>query len=318
MRNQKVLIVADPAVDMYMSMAELEEMQIMSASPESRLFAGGTGGNTAGALAKTGVPTAFFGAVGTDAFGKFFKEELARIGVDVAQIVEIDGAFTLLCTVAALKDGRRFFSIYPAKDYAAGLLDESHRRDDFLEGITWMHASGSCLSEIKARETLLECMRLANKKKIPISLDLNLRPREDKMPKDYLDSVWKAIRYSTYVLGSADEEFFPLTGIENAEEAAKEIGSEKKVVIARLGEKGSLAVLPSGECLHADAFQVKVVDTLGAGDVYDAGFIFALLKGEKIHDAIRWGNALAASSIASIGSYRNIDLDLFYELRDKV
>jgi len=313
-KSQKVLIIADPAVDMYMNLAELEEMQIMSASPESTLFAGGTGGNTAGALAKVGMPTAFFGAVGRDAFGKFFKKELSDIGVEVSQIVELEEVFTLLCTVAATKDGRRFFSIYPAKDFAAGLLEISHRKTNFLDSISWLHASGSCLSEPTARVTLLDSMRLAKKRNIPISLDLNLRPRKDKMPADYLSSVWKAIRYATYVLGSADEEFFPLTGNKNAEVAAKKIGIGEKTVIARLGKKGSLAVLPSGECLYADAFQVNVVDTLGAGDVYDAGFIFALSKGENIHDAIRWGNAFAAVSISSIGSYKNFDVDQCFKI----
>jgi sugar/nucleoside kinase (ribokinase family) len=313
MRSQKVLIVAEPAVDMYMHLAELEDMQIMSASPESTMFAGGTGGNTAGALARIGVLTSFFGAVGNDAFGKFFINELAQVGVDVSQIVEINGAFTLLCTVAALKDGRRYFTIYPAKGYAAGLIEKSHRRDDFLEDTIWMHVSGSCLSEPIARETIIDCMKLAKERDIPISLDLNLRPREDKMPRDYLDSVWKAINLATYVLGSADEEFFPLTGVEDPTGSAKEIGSGNKTVIARLGEKGSLAVLPSGDCFHASAFSVHVVDTLGAGDVYDAGFIYAILEGKKTSEAIIWGNALAAASISSIGSYKNLDIGHFFE-----
>ncbi|MBI9042870.1 MAG: sugar kinase [Anaerolineaceae bacterium] len=310
----KVLIIADPAVDLYMNLPELQKMQIASASPESDLFAGGTGGNTAGALAKIGNAVALMGAVGADAFGKFFKNDLEKIGVDISQIVEVENSFTLLCTVAVTQSRDRYFTIYPAVGYAAGLLDGSHRKDDHLSGISWLHASGSCLSELPARLTLLESMQEASKKGIPISLDLNLRPRNDQMPEDYQKAIEDAIGYADFVLGSAEEEFHPLTGIAAPEIAARNISDGKRTVISRLGEKGSLAVAPNGEVVFAEAFSVKVFDTLGAGDVYDAGFIAACLQDKPIHEALQWGNALAALSISKKGAYRFLNRSDFLNI----
>ena len=76
----------------------------------------------------------------------------------------------------------------------------------------------------------------------------------------------------------------------------------KRTVIARFGPDGAIVVTASGDVIPVPAFKTEVVDTLGAGDVYDAGFITAMLEGKSVVEAARWGNALAAISVAHEGA----------------
>ena len=68
----------------------------------------------------------------------------------------------------------------------------------------------------------------------------------------------------------------------------------KRTVIARSGDHGCAVITSSGATHHVPAFKVDVVNTLGAGDICNAGFITARLDGRSIVEAARWGNAVAA------------------------
>ena len=57
-------------------------------------------------------------------------------------------------------------------------------------------------------------------------------------------------------------------------------------------------VTPTGESFQAPAFRIKVVDTPGSGDVFDAGIIVAKLDGRSLREAARCGNTLASLSVA--------------------
>jgi sugar/nucleoside kinase (ribokinase family) len=110
-------------------------------------------------------------------------------------------------------------------------------------------------------------------------------------------------------LGSGPEEIAPLAGLDNVEAAARAMCDGKRVVVARLGADGALAAVPTSassaepaEIVHAPAFPTSVVDTLGAGDAFDAGFVAACLAGGDTHEALRWGNAVAALKIGRPGA----------------
>jgi len=103
------------------------------------------------------------------------------------------------------------------------------------------------------------------------------------------------------------DEFTLLTGEDDPIEAARCLAAGKRTVIARFGSEGAVVVKPSGEETAVPAFKTKVVDTLGAGDVYNAGFIAAILEGRPVVEAARWGNALAAISVGHEGATRHLN-----------
>ena len=73
------------------------------------------------------------------------------------------------------------------------------------------------------------------------------------------------------------------------------------MVVVRDGANGSLAVC-DGKSIEAPAFRVNVVDTVGAGDVFNAGFIYSLVFGWSLKDALVFGNAAAGYSVGRAGA----------------
>ena len=77
------------------------------------------------------------------------------------------------------------------------------------------------------------------------------------------------------------------------------------VLVVTMGERGSIAL--DGDTLHHEpAFQVQAVDTTGAGDVFRGGFIYALLQGLPIGQALRTANAAAAVSCTRLGALNGV------------
>jgi sugar/nucleoside kinase (ribokinase family) len=79
------------------------------------------------------------------------------------------------------------------------------------------------------------------------------------------------------------------------------LSAGKRTVIARQGAKGALVVSPD-DVFSSPAFEVEVVDTVGAGDAFNGGFIAACLAEKDLREAVRWGNAAAALKIEKRGA----------------
>ena len=158
-----------------------------------------------------------------------------------------------------------------------------------------------CLREEPVRDAQLKAMRLAREAGVSISLDLNLRLESWGMPDSLRKVFAQAISLSDVVLGSGTDEILPYTGSDSIQAGAEELSEGRRTVIARLGSEGALVVAP-GKCFSSPAFEISVVDTLGAGDAFNGGFIAAQLEGYSLKESVRWGNAAAALKIGQKGA----------------
>ncbi len=93
----------------------------------------------------------------------------------------------------------------------------------------------------------------------------------------------------------------PLTAANSVEAAAQSLCGSKRTIVARRGDQGAFVLTPT-ESFDVPAFQTPVVDTLGAGDAFDGGFIAARLTKLGTREAAMWGNAVAALKIARAGA----------------
>ena len=131
---------------------------------------------------------------------------------------------------------------------------------------------------------------------VPVSIDLNLRVESSGLGEDVRRTLHRAIELADVVFGSAHEEFGPLAGTEDLETAARAIGAGRRAVVMRRGADGARAFDPDG-VVDAPAFPVTAVNSVGAGDAFNGGFIAARLEGCSMREALRWGNAVAALKI---------------------
>jgi sugar/nucleoside kinase (ribokinase family) len=103
------------------------------------------------------------------------------------------------------------------------------------------------------------------------------------------------------VVGGGTDEIGMLAGQSDPVQAARSLAHDERLVIARLGPGGAIACSTKGEVV-VPGLAVDVVDTVGAGDAFNAGFIAARLRGLGVPEALRWGNAVAAFTITQPGA----------------
>ncbi len=270
------------------------------ANPDPEMSGGGSAGNTAAALARLGVPTRFVGAVGDDAAGRFAIDSLSAAGVDVSQIATTTIDSTVMVVVVVPPDGDRLIYVWPPRGGAHASLDIG-RATEALDDADWLHVSGICLRVAPARDALLAAMDRARAARVPISLDLNLRLENWGWEAGFRDVIVDAVGRADVVLGSAADEIAELGGASNPVAAARALAGDERLIVARLGPGGAMAI-DSREVTAADGLAVDAIDTVGAGDAFNAGFIAARIEQRSIGEALAWGNAVAASTITRRGA----------------
>lgn len=300
--HQPVLVVGDACADLILRMPEADSDQARTQlAPE--LSGGGSAANTAVALARLGLPATLIGVVGDDGFGRFLRHDLAAEGVDIARLATHRDAATQVVLAVIDRQGERTMFVWPEFGGAAAQLTPQQLDPDLIGRAAWLHATGMCLVEAPARAAVLRGMELARAAGIPVSFDLNLRASlvGGALPPDVASAFARAVRLASYVLGSAVDEFTHLAPGATFDEVAGRLATDGRVVVARLGAQGALLVGAAGSERIA-GFSVNVVDTVGAGDAFDAGFIAACLRGSPPSEAVRWGNAVAALSVSRAGA----------------
>lgn len=270
------------------------------ANPDPRLFGGGSAANTAAALARLGVPCRFVGTVGDDGYGRFAAASLEEAGVDVGSVGTTQQAPTVMVVVVIPLDGDRLIYVWPPTGGAHAALEPGAATAGAVDA-EWLHVSGICLRVSPAREALLAAMEQAQAAGVPVSFDLNLRLENWGWKDGFREVVMAAVARADVVVGAADDEIAALAGIDDPVEAALALADDERLVIARRGAEGAVGCSVDG-VVAASGLEVAVVDTVGAGDVFNAGFIAARMRGSDIAGALRWGNAVAALTISRHGA----------------
>ncbi len=300
MNSKHVLTLGDVNVDMVIRLPERVPGQMPQLTPPT-LFGGGSVGNVAVALARLDVPVAFVGTVGDDGFGRFALDDLAGEGVDTTYLQQVH-AFTTTVFALIEPDGERLVTAWPPENAAHTFLSPQDVEAIDFSRAAWLHTSGMVMRASPVREAALHAMALARQAGVPVSLDLNLRLELWGWGDDIRATITQAVALADVVFGSAAEEIAPLAGADDHAAAAQALADRARTVIARLGAEGALIVTPDGRAAHVAGFPTPVVDTLGAGDAFDGGFIAARLAGRDAVEAARWGNATAAWKIAHHGA----------------
>ncbi|MFN8061546.1 MAG: carbohydrate kinase family protein [Vicinamibacterales bacterium] len=291
-----VLVVGDACVDLLVGLPDSRSGRSSPGALGPRIVGGGTGANTAVALARLGVGVEFGGAIGDDRYGRWLADDFRRERVGTRALVVRGDAFTSMVVVVVQESGERHPVLWPPDGWAHTLLRPDDVPDDLVRNARWLHTTGMCLREEPVSEAVLHAMRKAREWGVPVSLDLNLRIESSGLDERIRRTVGRAIELADVVLGHAHEEFAPLAGTDDLEKAASVIADRRRTVVMRRGADGASAFGPDG-AVDARAFPVTVVNTVGAGDAFDGGFVAARLDGRSVRDALRWGNAVAALKI---------------------
>jgi sugar/nucleoside kinase (ribokinase family) len=295
-----VVVVGDVNVDLHLVLPTTIDGRGEHANPDATLSGGGSAANAAAALARLGVATRFVGMIGNDTYGVEAVKSLADAGVDTTAIQTSPDGMTVMVLVVVPADGDRLIYVWPPRGGAhLGLVVDVAAAG--IRDASWIHVSGIALRGEPAASSILQAMETARSAGVPVSLDVNLRLENWGWESGFRDTITAAIERSDIVLGGAIDEICPLVGGDDPHGAVAELATAGRIVVGRLGADGAIAH-DGDRSYSAGGFEVEVVDTVGAGDAFDAGFIAARLRGESLEPSLRYANAVAALAIGRQGA----------------
>ncbi|MEA3441830.1 MAG: sugar kinase [Chloroflexota bacterium] len=262
-------------------------------------FASGAPAIFSVASARLGLSTAFVGAIGEDAFGRFLCERFTAEDVDISSLQLISGYATGVAVVAYDDSGGREF-VFHIRHAASGQLSETLIPAELLDCARWLHLSGSTifLNE-NSRSACRRALDLMLSKGGKISLDPNLRP--ELMPVDKAAAELAPFLPVADLLLPTESEAYALTGESEITRAVSALGTKPDAIIAvKRGPAGS-TVFHNGRQVEIPGFAVDEVDPTGAGDCFSAAFIAGLEAGWAIERLARFANAAGALAVTKLG-----------------
>ncbi len=258
---------------------------------DAELTLGSASALCASGLARLGNAVSFVGKVGADSWGELCKMSLRDLRVDSSRVIT-DPALKTGITVSISSSGDRALVTY------LGAISELRAEDVLtarIEGFNHLHISSFYLQH-HLRPGMEELFAEARRLGLTTSLDPGCDPA----------GKWEAglvkVLKEVEVFLPNEVELSGITNCSNLEEALRKLANGRTLTVAKLGSQGC-AALESGRLLKVPAFPVRPVDTTGAGDAFNAGFLHAWLRHEPLEAAMRLGAACGAlSTLASGGS----------------
>jgi 2-dehydro-3-deoxygluconokinase len=266
---------------------------------------GGAEANVAAACARLGLRTAWISALPTNAWGERIRRELTGHGVDCAHVRMLDDARVGVYFLEFGAAPRPIRVLYDRRDSAFARLTPEAIDWDPVRRAGLVHVSGITPALGTGPRRVVE---RAIREAAALSFDLNYRsalwtPRDARA---FAETVLPAVRH--LFMGEAEARtVFDLSGPADAIVEALGRLAPKATIALLQGQAGSLVLAEGRLWRPTRTHAVQVVDPVGAGDAYVAGFLWATLSGRGPQEAVEAGAAVAALKCSTWGDVALID-----------
>lgn len=267
---------------------------------------GGSAANTVIGLSKLGMKTGFIGKVSKDYDGKLLLGNLQKEGVDTEGIIISEGRSGNVLGFVD-KNGQRALYVDPGVN---DLIKPDEVKLNYLEDSKVLHLASFVGESFKAQESIID----------EISEDIIVSLDPGRIYAERGINYLKNILNRTDIILTNEEELKYLTG--NKYKSFKE-GAEVLLeynittVVIKRGDKG--VYITNGDENHLiEPFAVNCIDTTGAGDAFNAGFLYGLLNNKNIEESGKLGNFIASCCIGESGAIKGLpkisELDKFNKM----
>ncbi|MED3960264.1 5-dehydro-2-deoxygluconokinase [Priestia aryabhattai] len=270
-------------------------------------YVGGSPANIAIGLSRLGMKTGFIGKVSNDQMGRFSTRYLNQHNINTEGIVvDQTGAVTGLA-FTEIKSPEEC-SILMYRDNVADLkLHPTEVSEEYIKQSKALLISGTALAKSPSREAVFLALEYARKHSVVVFFDVDYRPYTWESEAETAVYYNLAAEKSDVIIGTR-EEFDMMEKLLNYEESNDQVTAERwfshhaKIVVIKHGGEGSIAYTKDGQSHRGGIFKTKVLKTFGAGDSYASAFIYGLMRGFTIPEAMRFGGASASIVISKHSS----------------
>ena len=243
--------------------------------------AGGAIFNTAIGIGRLGCPVGLMSGISTDIFGQRLITELTESNVDTSNVILSDRPTTL--AFIQLNDGQATYLFYD--ENSAGRMIAVEDMPNQLEAVTAFLFGGISLHSDPGAEAYVQFAETHAEGSV-VMVDPNIRPSFISNEILFRDRIERMFRLADIVKVS-DEDLnwlFPKSGsLETKVANLQKLGPT--IVVLTRGGSGVQAWKPDGNPIFVESLKVDVVDTVGAGDSFNAGFLTSLSKADLLNKA---------------------------------
>jgi len=274
------LILSGDVVPEFRQVEKLVDSVTLTIGSSSAIFACGA--------ARLGLKVAFIGVCGDDVFGRFMMNEMQKRSVDINHIIIRPDGQTGLSVILNNQTDRAILThlgLIPA-------LRASDVSDALLHQSRHLHVASYFLLT-NLQPDLPALFHRAHSFGLTTSLDTNYDPSEKWIGFDEL-------LLATDIFLPNQTEALSITRSNHIEEAARQLRNKSTLVAIKLGADGALTSR-NNEIIRAESIPVPVVDTIGAGDSFDAGFVYGYLNNWTLEKSLRLACTCGALSTQQAG-----------------
>ncbi len=253
---------------------------------ERRVLCGGQMATAMSACASLGLRAKYVGVTGADDNGRLIRAALQDRHIDISDVIVRD--VNNRCAIILVDESTGDRMVLWDRD------EDLRLRDAELPAGAFADAAVVHVDDVDG-EIAVRAARLARAAGALVTSDID---RLTARTEELAASVTHAI-FAQHVPAA-------LSGLDDTEAALRKLRKTmNNVLVVTLGEHGAMA-MEGDRFHHVPAFAVQAVDTTGAGDVFRGGFIYALVNGLPIEQALRMGNAAAAVSCTRLGALNGV------------
>lgn len=253
---------------------------------------GGAELNFAIACARLGLNPIWISRVGKDEFGRFVHNFARGEGVDTSYVKLMDGYTTPVNFKEILGDGSGS-TFYYRSDSPILTLTNDDIKEHLFEHVSLIHLTGVYMAVSKDNmDVINKIIKIAEQKRIPISFDPNIRLKiwDLTSAKKCFNNIFPHVD----ILLTGLDEIELITGYSNELELGN-FSDENRLteLVIKDGVNGA-KLYKESTWYYQESFPVNVIDTVGAGDGFDAGYIHGFLSGNSELERLKFANAVGA------------------------
>ena len=291
MKKFDVIVVGELNVDLILNQIEsFPEIGKEKLADKMTFTLGSSSAIFASNLASLGLKTSFIGKIGKDFFGGFCKDQLHRKNVDTSMLIQKNDLKTGATVVLNFGEDRAMITHQGAMKH----LEINEITTEMLTAGRHLHFSSYFLQS-GFKDNLDMLLRMAKDSGLTTSLDVQWDPAER------WDFDFQKILPYVDVFFPNETELLNLTGKDSVDNALKVIDRYGRFILVKRGNQGSLLSYCDKKINAKSFLNNKVVDAIGAGDSFNAGFIFKFMQGFSPEDCQIFGNLIGAISTTAAG-----------------